>query len=89
LPLFWKAGLKFSGIFCVHSWSDRSASRPASEICTMLIALPLPGYTTWMSGALPAPSWVRTDVWTWSVGAYEALNRALPYAFVSLSSGFC
>jgi hypothetical protein len=77
LPSLWNAGLKLAGICCVHDWSDRSASSPASEICTMLMALPLPGYTTCTSGALPAPSWVRTEVCTWSVGAYEALNDTL------------
>ncbi|MCP9979058.1 hypothetical protein [Actinomadura madurae] len=53
----------------VHAWSLRSASRPVWAICAMLIAEPFPGNTTCTSGALPAPSWVRTEVCTWSVGA--------------------
>ena len=71
-----------SGIDLTQSSSLRSASRPLGASCFTDIALPLPGHTTNMSGAPPAPSCARSAVWSWSVGANVALIVTSGFSFL-------
>jgi hypothetical protein len=69
LPSWPSSGRRFSGTSPIQLWSEMSASTPVGASCWTAIAEPLPGQTTNRSGALPPPSWARSEVCRSSTGA--------------------